>query len=187
MEADLWKTCRILANPTRLSFIRRLNKTPNLCVNSMAQAENISEVVASQHLKLLREHGFLQAFPASKWVHYRIAETKTDSHAGRLIVPLCKILSARRPDLGALIHIFTAFTHPRRVDITKILQSQQASFEQLVTLCDISSQALYRHLNKLIDRGVITETNRVYRLNSQTSDLDKALHSCCFREPFSHT
>lgn len=56
----LWKTCRVLANETRLGILRRLMRDAELCVSDVATLENLSEVVASQHLRMLHEYGFLQ-------------------------------------------------------------------------------------------------------------------------------
>ncbi len=187
MNQPLWKTCRALANRTRLRILRRLIEKPVLCVSDIAKIESLSETVASQNLKLLHEHDFINPNPVSKWVYYHISNFKESSYASILFKPLKKRISASRVQEGALIHIFTAYTHPRRIDIVKSLQTEPKTFEQLIKTCDISGQALYRHLNKLIARGILAETANVYRIIPQQSGLSKALEACCRQEPFSHT
>ena len=186
MKNTLWKTCRVLANRTRLHILRRLIRNTELCVRDIAQAEQLSEVVASQHLRLLHEHGFLEQKRKSKWVYYKMA-VSAGSHAKHLITPLKSKLGSQRPCSNDLMRMVTAFTHPRRIDIVKILLNKESSFEQLITECNISGQALYRHLNKLIDRKLVVQKNNVYRILRPKDGLLKALLLCCNEEPFSHT
>ena len=92
---ELWKTCRILANKTRLSLLRHLMKGGERCVSDLAIQGSLSEVVASQHLRMLHEHGFLQLTRESKWVFYRAEVNPAQPFAKELFSPLKKQLVYR--------------------------------------------------------------------------------------------
>ena len=175
----LWKTCRVLANKTRLRILRRLMRGAELCVLDVAKAETLSEVVASQHLRLLYEHGFLQLERKSKWVFYRSEAPMEDSYAEYFFKIIRKKLLFGKDQSNELIHLFTAFTHPRRIEIAKVLLVENHTFNELIFRCDISGQALYRHLNKLMERGFIVEKNKTYKIIRKNTGLEKALLEAC--------
>lgn len=187
MNDILWKTCRVLANETRLKILRCLFKNQERCVQNIAEQFHLSEVVASQHLKLLNEHGFLNQKRESKWVFYQPTVPKNETPAKYLTSSLESKLTRPSPRYSELIRAFTAFTHPRRIDITKTVLLRQSRFEELVADCSISMPALYRHLDKLVNRNVIKEENSIYCIVQQKSALNKALLLCCGNESFSHT
>ncbi len=178
-NVELWKICRGLANKTRLRILRRLMCGAELCVLDIAKAEALSEVVASQHLRLLHEHGFLQLERKSKWVFYRSETPTKGSYAEYFFKIIRKKLLFGKDQRAELVHLFTAFTHPRRIDIAKALLRKDHTFNELISRCDISGQALYRHLNKLADRGFVVEKNKTYKIIREDAGLKKALLDAC--------
>jgi len=144
-------------------------------------------VVSSQHLKLLHEHGFLEQTQKSKWVYYKTATHIENSHAKNLAPPLKEKLRSEGPCSKELVRMVTAFTHPRRIDIAKAITDRNKNFEQLASECNISGQALYRHLNKLIDRNLILQDKNIYRIIHPKAGLLKALLLCCNEDQVSHT
>lgn len=187
MNNTLWKTCRVLANQTRLNIIHRLYQGSKLCVQELALVEKITEPSASQHLKLLHEYGFLQQERKSKWVYYKTTEPRNDFHAAILNKSLRNEVIKSKLDHSRVIRTVTAFTHPRRIDIVKMLMNEPKKPEQLVWECDISSQALYRHVLKLVDRQIIEQKNNACRILRPSSAFITALLQCCEKEVFSHT
>jgi len=175
----LWKTCRVLANETRLNILRNLMHGTERCVLDIARSENLTEVVASQHLRRLHEHGFLQLKRKSKWAFYQAESPLKGSYAEYIFTPLKKKLIHGNNRTEDIFRVFTAFTHPRRIEITKALLIRDHKFEELVFACDISAQALYRHLNKLISRNFITQKNEIYQITRYTYGLEKALLDAC--------
>ena len=187
MDIMLWRICRILANQTRLNILRCLFRTRGFCVRDIADKFALSEVVASQHLKHLSETGFLKQKRESKWVFYEPIISSEKTHASELIHPLKHKLLNKSPNYTKLIRLFTAITHPRRVDITKAALHRPIQFQQMVIECNISSQALYRHLDKLIARNVLRKATNLYKVVPPRSVLKKELLLRCENEPFSHT
>jgi DNA-binding transcriptional ArsR family regulator len=71
--ADVFKA---LADPARLSIVVLLAKHGRLCVNAISVATGLTQPATSQHLKLLRQAGILDAEKIGLHVHYGI-----DPHA----------------------------------------------------------------------------------------------------------
>jgi DNA-binding transcriptional ArsR family regulator len=175
----IWKTCRILANETRLKILCRLLHGAELCVSDIADTEKISRVVASQNLRLLYETGFLKPNRKSKWVFYRAEVPDPGTLAEKLYFPLKKELFRGPSNLTVLLKTTTALTHPRRVDLIQKLLRGPASFEELIPACDISGMALHRHLEKLVRRNFIVLKNDRYRIVHTTAGLHGALLALC--------
>lgn len=187
MNTALWKTCRVLANQTRLDILHRFYQGSRLCVQEVALTEKLSEPSASQQLKTLHEYGFITLERNSKWVYYQSADRPDNAIGSTLHAPLKVAVLRGKSKFGTIVRTVTAFTHPRRIDIVKTLQKKQATFDQLVWECDISAQALHRHLKKLIGRKVVEHGDDIYHLLPSDSALAGALIKCCEQTPFSHT
>ena len=183
----LWKTCRVLANETRLRILQRLMRGAELCVSDVADAEKLSAVVASQHLRLLHDSGFLHLTRKSKWVFYRAEVNPAVPYAKIIYSPLKTALVFENTQIKTIFRIFTAFTHPRRIELTNVLSKRESSFENLLASCDISGMALHRHLKKLISRKFIAQKNDIYQLLRQTNRLQSALLNACLSSGPYHT
>jgi hypothetical protein len=57
-----------------------------------------------------------------------------------------------------MMRAFTAFTHPRRILMVRALADGPAALHVLAERCAISPLAAGRHADKLLRRGVISET-----------------------------
>jgi hypothetical protein len=56
-----------------------------------------------------------------------------------------------------ILKALTSFTHPRRIQIVKAIHaSGDASENLLIQTCHISKPALFRHLQKLAQRSLVT-------------------------------
>jgi len=67
------KACRALGDETRLNIFR-LIRYKNFCVGALAEKLGISQSAVSQHLRVLREAGLVQAEKRGYYVHYLIQE-----------------------------------------------------------------------------------------------------------------
>jgi DNA-binding transcriptional ArsR family regulator len=184
----LWKLCRVLANETRLAILRRLMSISELCVSDIAVLETLSEVVASQHLRMLHEYGFLQLKRNGKWVFYRATANPSLPLAAGLF-PLLKneLVSGNKKQVADLIRLFTAFTHPRRIELISAIFAEKREFDELVSLCDISSMALRRHLKKLTARNFIIQENEAYQIVHSGNRLRTLLLKACRESAIYHT
>jgi ArsR family transcriptional regulator len=71
--ADLFKA---LSDPTRLKIINLLTESQNLCVGIIAERTGMSQPAISQHLKVLKTAGILDARKMGLEVHYSINQVK---------------------------------------------------------------------------------------------------------------
>jgi ArsR family transcriptional regulator len=182
----IWKTCRVLANETRLGILRRLMRNAELCVSDVATLENLSEVVASQHLRMLHEYGFLQLRRDGKWTFYKAESDPAIQLAARLYPHLqSKLISADNKQIAKLIRLFTALTHPRRIELLSAIASEERKFGELTALCDISGMALHRHLKKLTVRNFIIQDSETCRIVPPVNRLEAILLKAC-REATPH-
>jgi DNA-binding transcriptional ArsR family regulator len=177
----IWKTCRVLANEARLRILYRLMCGVELCVTDIAAAEGMTSVVASQHLRLLHETGFLKQTRESKWTFYAAASDPELLLARKIYKPLKMQLTRNKNQIPKLLRSTTAFTHPRRIEIVKQLNSTSRTFAELMSVCAISSRAMTRHLEKLRSRNLIQKNSETYCLVSGGTELEKALISLCLK------
>lgn len=70
LHPTLWRTCRVLAGPTRLRLLRRVIARPGLTVQQLADAQDIGKSRASQELRRLQSRGLIQARRKSARVAY---------------------------------------------------------------------------------------------------------------------
>ena len=67
---------KALSDPTRLTIINLLTESQNLCVGVIAEKTGMSQPAISQHLKILKTAGILDARKIGPQVHYSINQKK---------------------------------------------------------------------------------------------------------------
>ena len=88
-EKKMAKYFKALSAPPRLRLYNLL-KQRMLCVNALAEALKMSPAAVSQHLRVMREAGLVQAEKRGYFVHYRL-EPKALNELGELVQRLVKI------------------------------------------------------------------------------------------------
>ena len=155
LQPTLWRTCRVLANDTRLRiFARLIHKQPQ-SVSQLAESAALTLPVASQSLRALESRGLLIVKRRRRRVEYRIPSA---AEAGSLADLIAALKTALRPELPAITEIIklaTAFTHPSRIQIYRSLASGQKMPMPIQTATPISARAQARHLGKLWARGYV--------------------------------
>lgn len=149
----LWRTCRVLANPMRLRIFALLAKESPQTVSSVALRLQLSIPQSSQYLRALEARGLLSVRRISRRVEYR-SKRKRETN-GPLSQALNQVFHRRPNASDDVFQLCTAFTHPRRIEIFRTLKTSPRTIEQLRTATSISTQALYRHLRKLVARGYV--------------------------------
>lgn len=162
-ESTLSKTCRILANNTRLDLLRTLLKNGEMNVGEIAKEHDLSDQVASHLLRELNRSGLIQSQQRSRWVYH---QTNPSTPQGALLLYALKESFRTHKTNSEICHIATAFTYYRRIELLQELRSGPTSLEQLHLKTEISLQALYRHLDKLKSRDFIHEEHpRIYSIH----------------------
>ena len=159
----LWRTCRVLANRTRLTILRSVMRRPGRCVADVSKDLRIPESLASQYLRALSARGLLEAHRVSRWVRYHPNPDETVPEARRVLEALECTFSAEKKPIDMIFRLATAFTHPRRQEIFRALHSRPMALAELKAKTGISKDALRRHLDKLVARGFVIEDAGGYR------------------------
>jgi DNA-binding HxlR family transcriptional regulator len=176
-QPTLWRTCRVLANNTRLCLLAHLVRKQPQSVSELAAQCSLALPVASQSLRALEARGLLRVKRIRRRVEYHIP---TRSEAGPLADLTAALHAALRREplpTRTIVKLATAFTHPTRIQIHRMLQSGPKTEMQLQTSIRLSSLALWRHLRKLKARGFVRhdDTQRAYRCCNHPNRLGRAL------------
>ncbi len=176
LSPTLWRTCRALANRTRLEIIRELINNPGLTVSCIARRNRITVSSASINLRALNARGIIRSKRKGKHVFYTVASDPSVAWTELLVKAIQRTFANCRNPCDLLYRQATAFTHPRRITICRALLSKgPLAFEQLVSECRISRQALTRHLDKLRRRGIVSRKERSWAISAQKDLFSKAL------------
>ena len=175
MNDFVWKLCRVIANRSRLKIMQHLISEIELPVSGIALALGLTRPSASRHIRLLSEYGFIEATPSSKWLLCHIRKPMQESPMYDLQKTLLKQLRAGEIHIDKIYRSATAFTHERRIRIIQLLQDRSMPFNELIVAADISGIALHRHINKLIDRNLIKESDDIYSFTRPSDPILKSL------------
>lgn len=170
----LWRTCRVLANQHRLRILAFVAREPGQTVSEVANELRIALPTASLYLRALEARGFLQSKRVGRHVKYRFA-TGTDESTARLLAALRTALSGLDEERGRVFKLATAFTHPRRIEIVRVLAHGRGTVQQLQATTRVPWRALSRHLLKLHRRGLIVDQPEGYALATPHDPLAAAL------------
>jgi ArsR family transcriptional regulator len=97
-----------LAHPTRLSILRELTGTAEVCACDFTSCCDVSQPTVSHHLKILKEAGVIEAERRGTWIYYRIVPAAADrlrALAGELLggpqlIPAAALVAGRRARAG---------------------------------------------------------------------------------------
>ena len=173
LQPTLWRTCRVLANRTRLRILALLIRDSAQTVSSVALRLPLALPVASQYLRALEARGLLAVRRVGRRVEYRQWASANGAH--ELVEPLRLALRRDAAAVESVFRLCTAFTHPRRIEVFRALKTQPQTLSQLQSTTRISALALWRHLRKLEARGFVTCQQGHYSAISPTDALGRAL------------
>jgi len=160
LNPTLWRTCRILANKTRLRILRELHTHPEQKVSSITQRLGISLSLASQSLRALNARGLLRARRIGKFVYYSPCANRSIPGNDRLLKAILDAFANDKNPENIIFHHATAFTHPRRIIIVKALRKHPMKLNEIAFKTNIPLRALNRHLRKLAARGFLKRTDQ---------------------------
>lgn len=155
LQPTLWRTCRVLANPTRLKMLQALFKKPNQTVSQVAKYLGVPATVASVYLRALNARGLLRSVRKGAHVRYGVAANPSIPGCADLVKALRHVFERHQAPVDIIFRQATAFTHPRRIVIMHALQAGPRHYQDIRLMTGISLQALMRHLKKLADRGFL--------------------------------
>lgn len=173
LTPTLWRTCRVLAGPTRWRLLGRIIATPDRCVTELAEAEEVSEPRASQELRRLQSRGLVQMYRSGPWTRYRPVTDPKVASAKPLLAAVRKAL-VDWPDEESRC-VAKAFEHERRLKLVQVLQGGVRSGDDLRELGALSRPALFRHIKALETGGMVQRVPGGWKLLANPHPLAKAL------------
>ncbi|HRZ12036.1 MAG TPA: ArsR family transcriptional regulator [Kiritimatiellia bacterium] len=175
LHPTLWRTCRALANERRLDILRLLIAREPLTVSDVAREMDISMATASQYLRSLNARGLLTVMRKKRFVYYTVGADSSLPHAAALLGSVMQSLRVKQNTAGVFMQALTAFTHPRRVQLVKLLAGKPMGVLELLGATGYSLPALSRHLSKLQRRGIVRRRHRKYECMRPSDPLSKTL------------
>jgi len=181
LKPTLWRTCRVLANEMRLDMLRYVISQQRTNVGDVARHFSISGSMASQYLRQLNSRGLIRREKVNAFVFYTPEANRSICSAGYLLAALETSLADHENDNDRLIRILTGFTHPHRLTIMKSIGTGSKTWSDLISSCKMTIPSARRHLNKLIDRGIVEAKGgngikTIYRLAKTKDPLLSVLH-----------
>ena len=185
---------RALANHTRIRVLRLLAVLGEMTVSQLAEAVALESSLVSGHLRVLAAAGLVWRRRSGRAVAYRLAERAGNPVTAAALEVLQQVFRAIRAtdpkrialadqtgsptsSDAALFACFTAFTHPRRLQILRHLAHHgAASPAELATCLSMSMCACLRHLAKLERRGVLRRRTRRRRTRCSLAQGSGAVH-----------
>ncbi len=174
-QPTLWRTCRAIANHTRLRIFGLLAQQPGQTVSAVAARLQQPLSVASESLRALEARGLLTARRVGRRVEYRPSPAASGSRARGLVAAMQSAFHRETQPAQTLFKLATAFTHPRRIEIFRALHTTPRTFGELQAATGISGQALHRHLRKLEARGFVRCDLGLYRVVQRSDDFGREL------------
>jgi DNA-binding transcriptional ArsR family regulator len=174
LRPTLWRTCRIIANETRLQLLWNIFAEGELYVNQLVQQTGATRPNASNQLRALSARGLIAYRREKQNVIYRAEANNGVDFAPNLLEAL-RQCHERSMQFKTVIRQATAFTHERRIEIVQALNGKKLSFGGLRDTTGISPAALSRHLEKLETRGFIKRTDGLYRIGWPGNPLGRTL------------
>jgi len=139
---------------------------------------------ASEYLRALQARGLISARRESRWVCYRAAPDPLVAGSQPLLKALGKAILHDRQCEESLIQVLTAFTHPRRLMILRLLQERGPLYaEDVGAITRMSPPALSRHMAKLRVRNLVVYTDDKWNLTRPRDPLARALLSILCESP----
>lgn len=171
----LWRTCRVIANRSRLALFGLVLEQPDQPVSILAKQLCLPLSLASEYLRAMEARGLLKVHRNGRWVKYCPAPAERRSPASVSVAALRAIFQQQTIPIETIFHLATAFTHPRRIQIFQTLHAGACTLEQLQTATRIPIAALSRHLRKLEARGFIARQGRLYVLVRHANSFGREL------------
>jgi DNA-binding MarR family transcriptional regulator len=173
-EQLFWAFCRVLANQTRLCLLFEIIRHAPLSVAQLAAQTDMQTANTSMQLKELHTYGLIAPYRRKQSVYYAIRNLPPELYP-QLLLPALIDAASLNTAPAEIIHLATAFTHQRRVEIVRLLSDKPQTTSDLLDCSNIKRSALSRHLAKLKRRGFVLQSDSGYRLVRQKNKLGAAL------------
>lgn len=184
LNPTLWRTARALSNPSRLKLMRLVaNAAGRKGVTELAAEAGLSPSGASIYLRALNARGLIDVVRSGAFVYYGTGSDRS-LPAAMAIQSAFRELFAKRHLAdnwtADFLAVANAYAHPRREQILQtVCQHQPIRLSELRRHVGFCETALLRHLNILLDAGVLSRSgdSPVYALSQPVNPLAAAFLS----------
>jgi len=195
---------RAVACRTRLRILSQLSHVEELAPTRLARELGVSVALVCMHLRRLAFTGLLTRRRSGTWC-YCLPHSAYGSQtlSGSVALWLYAILSNPSGSLKQalregnvavapggeeealhrlIFEAFTAFTHPRRLQLLRRLRNGPADVVTLTSELRMSEAALSRHADKLLRRGYIEAERRARSVTYRAAGKPKTpIHARCLK------
>ncbi len=183
LHPTLWRTCRVLAGPTRVRLLRVLLANPGLTVTETAERLNLGLSRASQELRRINARGLLAVCRVGAEVRYRLAPDPLVADAAPLTESIQRVLRRGGDRTTAdFVRVARGFTYPRRLAIVRRLLTGPAARVAIRHATGIPLPSLKRHLRILVRCRLVRARDGVYHLLPACHPLLRAILDCLRRD-----
>lgn len=175
LQPTLWRTCRVLANRTRLQMFHLLSRRSSQTVSAVAERMKLALPVASQYLRALEARGLLVTRRVGRRVEYRPSTASAGTTVPTLVAALKSTFEREPEPVETLFKLASAFTHPRRIEVFRVLKVEARTLEEIRNATGISTRALRRHLGKLEARGFVVCWSDTYAMANRADPFGREL------------
>jgi len=174
LRPTLWRTCRVIANATRLRLLWAVFEDKGLCVEEIARATGTSRENTTIQLRMLNSRGLITPVRRGKKVIYQ-AEANPNVDGAEELLGMLQQCRAEGMPVKEIIKQATAFTHSRRIALMKTVCSFPGDFDELLETSGMSYSALQWNLSKLEARGFVKIRANRYEAVCPKNPLGKCL------------
>ena len=176
LHPTLWRTCRTLANPTRLRLLQLLLERPGSNVSQLAERLDLGISAASQELRRIQSRGLLQTEHRQVSLIYRFGADPQVASSAPILKALRAALSSRGPAEDEQIQaVARGLAHPKRIDLLRSLLKSPKSAFALQKEFHASFRTLDRHIRTLLAGGFVRRDKRTLHAVPPGHPLAKAL------------
>lgn len=164
LNPTLWRTCRVLANPTRLRLLQLLLERPGSNVSQLAESMNIGISAASQELRRVQSRGLIRRTQQGPSVVYLPVPDPQVPSAAPLLKALQTAWAANRNGSEKIARLAKGLACERRISLVRALVPQPQPNDQLAHLVRTRSANLKKHLRILRKSGWVTKIDKRFAL-----------------------
>lgn len=176
LNPTLWRTCKMLAGPTRIKLLRQIQTHPESGVTALGRRVGIGHAAASQELRRIQSRGLLQADRRGATLVYRFAPDSQVPSAAPLLKSILAALSRLPPENDLdMCRIAAGLAHERRIRIVRTLMEKPRARSELPFLVHVTGHPLHAHLKTLEASGWVVLTSRQARFTAPDHPLAKTL------------
>lgn len=164
LNPTLWRTCRVLAGPTRLHLLRLVLAKPGATVSGLAADAGIGLSRASQELRRLQSRGLVGVERHASFVQYLPTPDPQVPSARPLLQALKASFDRGGPAQDEDIRLLAiALSHPRRILIFRELLDGPRTLPMLQSSLGIPYPSAIRHLRLLKEGHLVRVRSGLFR------------------------